>query len=200
MKHYLLLALLFAFRSKAQTNEMFPAHWTGPDPIPGITTIHKTEGFINDGIHLQTIIAGHDTISGSISSSSADPFNGKGGVPYHQKPFSINGYYRYRLSEKDTALLLVIFKKNGHILSKDLFKIRGTGEQPFFHSFSYPLSLSSQPDTVIVAAYSSCVTSKGVMSAGSFLELDQLMFDGIKIDQQLPNGSFDDWIDRKSVV
>lgn len=159
-------------------------------PQMGITCVTKVTGYTGFAARMQTSVISGDTTHAYIA--MGDP-KGYGGVPYSQKPTAITGYYRYNLPGNDTALIIVTFKKNGSIVSEDLFKIRGTGNQPTFTAFSFSLALSVTPDTVIVAAAASNLMSGIGIQNGSFLELDKLIFTGISITQQLSNNEFENW-------
>ncbi|TAL57178.1 MAG: T9SS type A sorting domain-containing protein [Bacteroidetes bacterium] len=160
-------------------------------PMMGLVCVTKVNGYTGFGARMQTSIIGGDTVYAIIA--LGDP-KGMGGVPYSQKPTAITGYCRYNLPGNDTALVLVTFKKNGSVISEDLFKIRGAGNQSTFTSFSFPLSLSATPDTVIVAAMASNLMGGIGIQHGSFLELDKLIFTGSGITQQVPNNEFENWI------
>jgi len=155
-----------------------------------VTKVSGTSGF---GIRLQTNVVGPDTLFAYISNTSGDPVNGKGGVPYSQQPTGITGFYRYNLPVNDTALLLVIFKKNGAIISNNLYKIRGTGTQSTFAAFTYTFPLTQVPDSMVIAAASSNAIANVGVQNGSYLELDQLSFTGTSITQQISNGDFSGW-------
>ncbi len=210
MKKLILLSFIsFSFAAQGQTvlNGGFeswtsipfdePNNWYSPNwqvvPQFGFAIDTKVTGFSNSALRMQTYIVGQDTLGAYITNTPGDPISGKGGVPYSQKPTALSGYYRYSLGTTDTALILVIFKKNGSIINTDLFKIRGTGTQSAWTSFSYNLTLGSNPDTVILAAAASNLINNIGVQNGSFLELDQLVFTGSGITQQVPNNTFDTW-------
>ncbi|MGB3946388.1 MAG: hypothetical protein WBM13_00265, partial [Bacteroidia bacterium] len=159
----------------------------------GVPTVTKVTGQTGFAYRMETIVSGSDTTSGYLLNSEGDFFNGEGGWPYSQQPTSITGYYRYNLPANDTALMIVIFKASGSIISMDIFKIKGTGSQSTFAAFSFPLSLSSMPDSVLFAATSSNLMTEQGIEPGSFLELDGLAFAGTGITQVISNGSFENW-------
>lgn len=208
MKKLLLLTAAFSLQmslySQSVPNGTFEA-WTStpydnPDdwesgnresiPMMGLACISKVNGHTGFGVRMQTSIINGDTAYAYIA--MGDP-QGQGGVPYSQKPTAITGYYRYSLPGNDTALFMVIFKKNGIPVNYDLFKIKGTGNQSTFAPFSFPLTLSVIPDTVIVAAAASNLIDGIGVQHGSFLELDKLIFTGSGITQQIPNNEFENW-------
>jgi len=164
----------------------------------GSVTVYTVNGFIGKAARLQTIILGTDTTFGYITyGNDGDPVSGQGGLPYTQKPTNITGYYRYNLPVNDTALMLVKFKKAGVVLCSNTIKVRGTGSQTVFTSFTHTLSapsLTVNPDSVVIAfASSNAIPNIGIQN-GSYFELDELNFTGAGITQSITNGSFENWI------
>ena len=157
----------------------------------GITNVTEVAGHTNNAVHLETYIIGTDTLGAYISNTAGDPTAGEGGVPYSDTPTQISGFFRCDEGATDSAILLVIFKKAGTVISFDLYPIGGTHLS--FTSFSFPVSLPMQPDTVIIAAASSnLITNQGVLN-GSFIEFDDLAFTGPGVTQAIPDGGFEQW-------
>jgi len=165
--------------------------------IVNLTKVSDTSG--GTAIKLQTYISKGDTEFAYILNGTPPNQKGSnnfgGGVPYSSRPTSITGYYKYDLKGKDTAMLLVYFKKNGKYISQDLFKIRGTGTQYGWKAFSFKLSLNSTPDSMIIAAASSNALRDIGVANGSTLYLDQLAFAGDGTMPAIPNGNFSNWTD-----
>lgn len=164
----------------------------------GAITTTSVTGFSGNAARMETKVVGVDTVMGYIfyGANIGDPISGKGGLPYSQKPTAIAGYYRYNLPVNDTALIFVSFKKNGVVLNRDWIKIRGTGSQATFTTFSYTLtapSLTVTPDSVMIAFASSNALNNVGIQNNSFLEVDQISFTGAGITQTITNGSFDTW-------
>lgn len=159
----------------------------------GVSTVSKVAGQTGFAYRMETKLSDGDTVKAFLLSTDEDLFEGEGAWPYSQQPTSITGYYRYNLPVNDTALMIVIFKAGGSIISMDIFKIKGTGSQSTFAAFSFPLSLTSMPDSVLFAATSSNLMSEQGIEPGSFLELDGLAFAGSGITQAIPNGQFENW-------
>ena len=179
-----------------------PNGWatSNPQSVNDINTVTTTtvNGFSGKAVRMQTYVVGVDTSFGYIAYGAPgfDPVSGQGGLPYTQKPTNITGYYRYSLPVNDTALLLVHFKKNGLIISTNTHKIRGTGTQATFTSFTYTLAVSSStdtPDSVVIAFASSNVIPNVGVQNNSYLEVDEINFTGPGITQNIINGSFESW-------
>lgn len=160
----------------------------------GMPSITKVNGFTGFAIRIQTNIIGPDTSESYVINTvnpCNDPPQWKGGVPYSQQPTAITGHYRYNLLGTDTALLIVIFRKNGAHVGDNYIKIRGTGSQSVFTTFSFPLTCSVVPDTMIIAAASSNKISNPAAQNGSFIEFDDLAF--ANCTQPILNGTFENW-------
>ncbi len=211
MKNYLLLFSLFVFQNyllaQSIPNADFenwnsvsfedPSDWYSSNsytvPTFGTITVSKVTGFIGQAVRIETFIMGTDTSTGYISNTTGDPVIGEGGVPYSEQPTAITGYFRYDLPGADSAILLVIFKNSGVIISSDFFMIKGTGSEPNYVPFSFPLTLASTPDTVIIAATCSNLISNLGITDGSWIEYDELAFTGPSISQAIPGGDMENW-------
>ncbi len=155
----------------------------------GVVPVSKVSGHTGFGVRMQTMIAGGDTAQAYIA--NGDPMSGDGGIPCTQQPTAITGYYRYNLPGNDSAIIILLFKHNGSIISSNIFKIKGSGIQNTFAAFSFPISLSSTPDSVIIAAASSNLIDDIGVENGSFLELDGLILAGTSVT--ILNGNFENW-------
>ena len=155
----------------------------------GLTPVTKVAGTNGYAVRMQTLVSNGDTAQAYIA--NGDPGKGTGGIPFAAQPTAITGYYRYNIPADDTAILLVMFKSNGVIFSQNIFKIKGTGVQNTFTSFSFPLSIGTMPDSVIIAAASSNLIDNVGVTNGSFLEIDGIGFSGTNIS--VDNGTFENW-------
>ncbi|REJ84876.1 MAG: T9SS C-terminal target domain-containing protein [Bacteroidetes bacterium] len=215
MKKFLLILLLFSFCKKTIKAQPIPnadfENWTlTPYSEPdgwftsgifnllehGVINVTQVPGNTGSAIRMETVVVGGDTLEAVITNTFGDPLSGEGGVPFSQQATDIEGMYRFNLPGNDSALLLVIFKNNGTIISTDIFKIRGSGSQMTFAPFSFPVSLASMPDSVIIAATSSNLISNTGVEHGSWLELDDLRFTGPGVTQQIPNADFENWMNK----
>ncbi|MGZ4097774.1 MAG: T9SS type A sorting domain-containing protein [Bacteroidia bacterium] len=166
-------------------------------PRMGVASITKVTGFSGFAVRIQNNVVGSDTSDSYIINTNnpcSDVPQWTGGVPYSQQPTAITGKYRYNLLGTDTAILLVIFRKNGAHIGDNFIKIRGTGSQNTFASFSFTLACAGVPDSVIIAAASSNKKDASISYNGSFIELDNLAFTGAT--QVIPNGDFESWTNK----
>ncbi|MBN8703950.1 MAG: T9SS type A sorting domain-containing protein [Bacteroidetes bacterium] len=154
-------------------------------------TTDKVSG--NYAIKLETQIVGQDTNFGYFIFGMAED-GLTGGFPYTQTPTSITGSYKYNIQTGDTALLLVLFKKNGLEVGGGIYKIAGV--QNSYTTFSFPLAYTQAPDSVIIAATSSLPEDFYTVPTaknGSWIQFDNIQFAGTSITQQVPNTDFEQW-------
>lgn len=158
---------------------------------PSVTKVAGVSGF---AIRIQINTTSTDTSESYIINTTnpcEDPPQWKGGVPLTQQPTAITGQYRYNLLGTDTAIFIVIFRKNGVHIGDNLIKIRGTGSQSTFTPFSFSVTCAGVPDSVIFAAAPSNKAANNFANNGSFIELDNLGFAGTS--QTMPNSNFENW-------
>lgn len=156
-------------------------------------TVQPVTGYDGTGQAIRMTTDGQNgrVMPGYFSNTSGDPLLGQGGTAYHQIPHTLKGYARYHTLGADTALLVIAFKKEGQLIGLKVFPF--FGNQNEFIQFEYLLDVNEQPDSVVFAAVSSDVRNPEVMMTGSFLELDDLTFEGRFTLQQLPNHDFENW-------
>lgn len=117
-----------------------------------------------------------------------------GGVPYHQKPSGIQGYYKSGIPTGDSALLLLNFRKAGKCIGYYVIKLHGAHNDYTSFSLAFNPPLKETPDTMMFAAVSSDLTdSLAVSSPGSWLQLDQLLFSGVTQQPEMFDGDFEHW-------
>lgn len=146
-------------------------------------------------VKLTTIAKEQNNIGGILCNGTningPDPNLWKSGIPYNQRPTGIKGYYQYNVATADSALIGVVFKKSGVILSFSIFKIGGIHSSYTPFEFSFP-SFTQDPDSLIFIAVSSdLVSGNGV--PGSSLTLDNVSFTGVASQPALLNGDFEEW-------
>lgn len=132
-----------------------------------------------------------DTAFDYVIYGDIDDGGPKRGMPYTQTPTSIDGFYQSDLMPGDTAGILVIFWVAG-IPEQNMFTLYGTHST--YTPFSFPISLSGTPDSVIVAFVSSNPFVKpSYAKPGGWILIDNFTFGGSGVTQQLPNNDFENW-------
>jgi hypothetical protein len=146
-------------------------------------------------VKVETKTNGIDTVAAYFINGSPDPMSPKGGIPYSQQPTGLTGHYKCNVPSGDSALLLIMFKKNGAAMPGGMFIKKFSGVQSSYATFNWNFSLSAAPDTVIIGAASSDIAGMGNFKGipGSFLQLDSLNFKGVVSQPLNMNGSFELW-------
>ena len=157
-------------------------------------TVKSTDAFHGlFSVQMTTVASEMDTCFGFIINTmpNNDFPNWPGGMPYTELPTGIRGYYKSSIASPDTGRILLIFKQGGTPIEVYTFPIYGN--QNAWTLFNFPISLSSNPDTVIFAASSSDFSNESVILAGSMLQLDSISFTGVVSQPVLLNGDFENW-------
>ncbi len=171
-----------------------PNNWfSSAGENPEVATTSKTsDSRSGSAIKLESKVVENGNVSfGFFTNTDGDPTIGEGGAPYSQQPTSISGYYKGTFVTGDSAIMLVIFKKNGVPISENFFKI-GTNANAYT-AFSFPLTVDVIPDSVVFGFASSDVIENQDPPAGNIIFVDDISFNGPGITQQLANSNFDSW-------
>lgn len=174
-------------------NELQPWFTSNEYTIPdyGFANVNRVTGTSSMyGVRLETKVSGTDTVAAFISNSEDDILNGEGGVPFTTKAQLFSGDYKYNIMTGDTAWIIVVFKKNGNVISKNLYPIFGS--KSTYTAFTLPVAtMTVVPDSIIIAAISSNINANAVL--GSWLELDNLSFTDAIVNVPAPDGDFENW-------
>jgi len=116
-----------------------------------------------------------------------------GGMPYTEKPTGIRGYYKYNVATADSALIVLVFRKGGSMLSTYEYKIGGIKDT--YTLFNFPLvpALAQTPDSVVFCVVSSDFNKNESGVPGSVLKIDSVSFTGVVNQPATMNGDFELW-------
>ncbi len=144
-------------------------------------------------IKLETRVSAQgDTAFAYFANSYGDPTVGEGGQPFSQVAQNMTGYFKSNILAGDSAIMLVVFKKNGAVVSQTVYKF--TGVYNTYTAFSFPIqNLSVTPDSVVIAAASSNAIDQVGVTPGSWIMFDDLALTGTGVTQTITNGNFDSW-------
>ena len=122
-----------------------------------------------------------------------------GGVPFHSRPDTLTGCFNYSVIPNDTALVLLIFKKQGVTISDNLFKIYGNSSGAYV-DLKFPISYISYdiPDSVIFAIACTDYRHQTELLSGSFVEVDNIHFSGTS--ESIPNYDFENWTNYNHIT
>jgi hypothetical protein len=164
-------------------------------PQGASANVTQTTGYAGKyGVMMQTVASGGGSQAGYIINGNANGNGFTGGIAYAQKPTGIRFYYKYTPVNKDTAGVLVIFKKSGTPIDSFLITVTAAQANYTLHSYYPSKGLPLAPDTIILGAVSSFSALKnGGGSIGSTFVLDSVTFTGVTSQPADMNGSFENW-------
>ncbi len=115
-----------------------------------------------------------------------------GGIPYNQTPTGVRFYYKANCAAGDTAINLVIFKKNGLVIGQYFTTIGNQASNYTLFTHTFSPALSQTPDTVVFACASSNLMYHDAYP-GSMLQIDSVSFTGVASQPTNFNGDFELW-------
>lgn len=140
-------------------------------------------------IRLETQNTSNGPNASYMVTSHNDPMKAKDGFPYGVKPDSLFMYAKYQIATGDTAVILILFKKNAQVICQSVFQVYGTSS--VWKRLAYKIQgLAEAPDSIIFAmASSNALTNQG-MVVGSNITVDDISFNTSPI---FPGGDFEVW-------
>ncbi len=130
--------------------------------------------------------------SNATNTDTGDPTTWTGGIPYNQTPTGIRGYYTYNVDHADSALIGVVFKKNGVSFAHYFYAVGGIHSAYTPFAFTFTPALTQTPDSIIfVATSSNLLVFSGL--PGSTVKFDSISFTGAVSQPALMNGDFESW-------
>lgn len=120
----------------------------------------------------------------------------QGGLPYNQKPTGISFHYKSNIIGNDTAIFLVMFKKNGVSLGNYIYKFTQTKTAYTLFNATLSPALPATPDTIGIACASSNPFLGTGYQAGNMIQVDNFLFTGVTSQPALMNGSFENWVTK----
>lgn len=127
-------------------------------------------------------------IFGDLGSSNFPP---PGGVPFNQRPDSLQLMAKYNIAAGDTAFAVMIFRKQTQIIYFDTFPITGNSGGGFV-PLSFPLHFPTAdvPDSLVLGFVNTNAFSNNP-NPNSMLTIDEVHFAGA--NGNLPNWDFEQW-------
>ncbi len=121
-------------------------------------------------IRLNPVLNGNDTIQGIVSVSPFNPaISNFEGLPYTAQPAALEGKYKFAPSGADQISILVQLQNSGSIIDYQVFGTNTAAAS--FTTFTIPLNVTTQPDTLFLIGWSP-------NNPGSYVWLDDLQFTG----------------------
>jgi len=131
---------------------------------------------------------------GAIANTRFDSGFAYGGIPYEDRPLSLNFWAKYDLAANDKAHIICYFKSNNRVIGIINFQIEGSSANKFLE-YSVPITWYSVglPDSVTFFASSRSLYSNYTRGDG-YIIFDDLHFATIyNRNENIDNGEFEDW-------
>lgn len=173
-----------------QTSNLHGDHGT-IGPINVIKTTDAYHG--NYAIKLTTTLSGSDTSFAYFANGDPGKNPPAGGMPYNQTPTGIRLHYKSNIMPGDSALVLVVFKKNGALLGQYMYSVNSTQSSYTIFSKNFSPALPSAPDTVIIGVASSFPFGSNRGIPGNMIQVDSISFKGVASQPAGFNGDLESW-------
>ena len=115
------------------------------------------------------------------------------GMAYSGQPTGISGYYKYNVATADSALIVLIFRKNSTVIGEYMFKIGGVKTEFTLFDFDFNPALTQTPDSLIFCMVSSDFMKNENGVNGSTLVVDNVLLKGVVQQPVELNGDFENW-------
>jgi hypothetical protein len=117
------------------------------------------------GNHAVKLTTKSYTIGGTMPGMISNGISFLDGVAFNGNPTSFSGAYKYESISNDTAVIFIEFSANGSTVGANFIEVIGSVNS--YTTFNLPISLMSQPDTMVIM----CSSGNNV---GSALFIDEL--------------------------
>jgi hypothetical protein len=156
---------------------------------PNVTKTSDKHGG-NFAARLETIKAGNDTLPGMLVMGNIGSGGLSGGIPYDERPDSLRLFAKHNLITGDTAVFMLVFKKEGQMIGAavNLFG----GNKTDYTEYMLPVLWMDtvKPDTIFTIIASAPLDNmKGI--PGSVLYIDDITLYGAATP--FPNEGFELW-------
>jgi len=118
-----------------------------------------------------------------------------GGIPFNAHPDTLIGCFNYSIPNNDTALILLILKKQGVDIAYQWFKIYGSSSGNYTDlKFPIPYTSGSDADSLIIGFTVTDIRNiilRQEFPSGGYLIVDHIHFTGTT--ENIPNNDFENW-------
>ncbi len=146
-------------------------------------------------LQLETVETDEGPVAGAVFIGEPGDGGFAGGIPYAERPDSMNFFAKFDVAPMDTAYVAVLFKKFGAPIGICFAQLTGT--QDTYLEYSLPviwLVPIISPDTMATGIISSSLFS--MPTIGSTITVDSITLPGASIPY--PNNSFEYWTEFAS--
>jgi len=115
-----------------------------------------------------------------------------GGIPFNARPDSIKGCFKYEIGGGDSAIILMVLKKQGIPISSHIYGIPGSSGGVFKEiKFAIPYTSAGNADTLILGIGATNIYHMPAHLPNSYIIADNINFTGTSLN--IPNNSFENW-------
>jgi len=119
--------------------------------------------------------------------------NWTNGIAYTGRPTGIRGYFKYNVETADSALLVVIFRKNSAVIGNYQYKLGGIKPNFTLFDYNFTPALTQDPDSLIFCLVASDFYKNENGLNGSTLVVDSVSLKGVSSQPALLDGDFETW-------
>ena len=140
-------------------------------------------------VRMETTVFDGDTVFGyAVFGQPNDNFL-FGGFPFTDMPDSIKGSFKYNTANGDSAVILVLFKKNGFPIGMQFIPFAGV--QNTWSEMAFKINpLGIAPDSAIIG-FASSLPEADQVNPGNWLMVDDISF--TNATTSIPNNGFENW-------
>lgn len=163
-------------------------------PVNAVKTSDAFHG--NYAIKLTTTLAtnGIDTVFSYVANGDPGKNPPRGGIAFNQLATGIRFHYKSNIMPNDSALVLVMFKKNGVSIGSYIYAVNATHTSYTLFSKTFSPALPMAPDTVVIGMASSFPFGASPHpKLGNMLQVDSVSFTGVASQPADLNGDFESW-------
>lgn len=180
----------FSFENWTPVSGTSPDNWynmmgTAEQVSPGYAGNHA----------IKLTYMGDGQIGAVMNGALTDVDNGLnflGGQPYTERPDTLSGMFKYDFALGDTGTVMIMFRREGQMISNQQFFIAGSSPSAFVE-YKFPIEFDSPltPDSVIIGIIATNLFGSGEPQIGNWLIVDELRFNGSH--PNVPNNGFEEW-------
>lgn len=170
----------------------YPTDWFS------VGTYDKVSGSDGDyAVKLGDNIPNQENVGAVIFGVPSDNGVFQGGIPFSERPDFLNASLKYDINPGDSARVIVMLKKDGVLISSNLFSI--TGSSNSFVEIQFPISYNSQltPDSLVLGFISTNFVND-IQENTSILYVDDVSFSSV--NSSIPNASFENWLSKSQII
>lgn len=127
-----------------------------------------------------------------------NPADWTNGIAFTGKPTGIRFYYKYNIGAVDSALVMLLFRKNGQMIGAEYVRFGGVKNSYTLFDYDFESVLTETPDSLIFGFVSSDFRFEDDAIDGATLFVDSISLKGVVEQPALLNLNFEQWENYQS--